>query len=438
MRRVEFLLFMVFAVLLHVAVLWNTETGALPTAGGITAAGSTMEAMSDDLAELVESWDEEPEIAETTELEEQVTEDAEVDPLAELTSPDIATPAPVTPVDPPLANNAQPSPPTMSAPVTAAQLPETAAAPPPDTRTPEVQEAQDLELAELPRTDLGPALPVPNDLKVKPREIEPEPDPNRERAEPQDLQPLQQPKEPEVPKRDEVLAALPQPTELNRPEAPAVPSLAAPRIPEVEPEPEDTGPAPRIAALPVAKPLDRIPREVVTKPKVQKKKPAAQKKKKPVKKQTAKKKEPAKPAQAAKAETGTAPAQQGNQGEDNSKATARTEGAGGASNTGSFTTAAIASAKKGWVSGVQRAVARKKKYPRRAERRGVTGRAMIRVTLSASGKLLSVSLVKSSGSSMLDEAAIAAAKRVRSYPRIPEEMGRNQASVNIPIRFTKK
>ena len=44
-------------------------------------------------------------------------------------------------------------------------------------------------------------------------------------------------------------------------------------------------------------------------------------------------------------------------------------------------------------------------------------------------------MVSSSGESILDEAAMAAVKRVSSFPDIPKEMGKSQVNVTLPITF---
>ena len=50
----------------------------------------------------------------------------------------------------------------------------------------------------------------------------------------------------------------------------------------------------------------------------------------------------------------------------------------------------------------------------------VRGKAYVRVSISAGGRLTSVSLAKSSGHAALDNAALAGARRARSFPKPPD------------------
>ncbi len=55
-------------------------------------------------------------------------------------------------------------------------------------------------------------------------------------------------------------------------------------------------------------------------------------------------------------------------------------------------------------------------YPSAARRRGLEGSVQLRVTLAASGELDSVIVIASSGSPLLDDAAVAAVRRWRCEP----------------------
>ncbi|MDB6031056.1 MAG: TonB family protein [Verrucomicrobiales bacterium] len=73
-------------------------------------------------------------------------------------------------------------------------------------------------------------------------------------------------------------------------------------------------------------------------------------------------------------------------------------------------------------------------YPVAARRRGLEGLVTLRLLVNASGKADRVEIAKSSGFSLLDEAAIAAVKRWDFEPG--ERAGKPAASqVDIPIRF---
>ena len=62
----------------------------------------------------------------------------------------------------------------------------------------------------------------------------------------------------------------------------------------------------------------------------------------------------------------------------------------------------------------------------------------MRVTLGAGGQLLGVSLASSSGSDLLDNAALAAVRAVQRYPRIPKEMSRSKATIKFGINFQRR
>lgn len=216
---------------------------------------------------------------------------------------------------------------------------------------------------------------------------------------------------------------------------PASPAATAPTI--AEPflqDPEETGPAPRVAALPKAKP------EVPAWAKPQRRQPIKASKKtdrQPVRKQP--RKQPAQAQATPKQDNASQPDQQGTaetprQGDDGVQTVSR-PGTTGSDRTGQgYSAGQVKDATAAYKRAVARAIAKKKRYPRKAHRRGVTGRAVIRLSLGASGELLSAALVKSSGSDTLDKAALAAARAAR-YPKIPKEMGRSRVNYTTGVDF---
>jgi protein TonB len=76
-----------------------------------------------------------------------------------------------------------------------------------------------------------------------------------------------------------------------------------------------------------------------------------------------------------------------------------------------------------------------KQYPDAARERGDEGRAVIRFTVSRDGRVLSYSLVSSSGSASLDEAA-QDMFRGATLPPFPASMGESEITVTVPIHFT--
>jgi len=64
------------------------------------------------------------------------------------------------------------------------------------------------------------------------------------------------------------------------------------------------------------------------------------------------------------------------------------------------------------------------------------GTAVVRLTVKSDGELVSHRIVKSSGSKLLDNAALASIEKASPFPEIPSEVGRNTIEVSVPFRFT--
>ena len=86
---------------------------------------------------------------------------------------------------------------------------------------------------------------------------------------------------------------------------------------------------------------------------------------------------------------------------------------------------------------VRRKLSRARRYPAEARRQGLRGVAHVRFTVSSDGGLVSVSLTKSAGSPILDEAALDAVRRAAPFPPIPESAGRNSWVFDIPLDFRR-
>ncbi|MBK8009396.1 MAG: energy transducer TonB [Rhizobiales bacterium] len=74
-------------------------------------------------------------------------------------------------------------------------------------------------------------------------------------------------------------------------------------------------------------------------------------------------------------------------------------------------------------------------YPEQARAARITGVSMVRFTLAASGNVISVSLAGSSGTGVLDQAAIAMVRRASPFPPIPASLGRGNMTFAAPVRF---
>jgi periplasmic protein TonB len=75
-----------------------------------------------------------------------------------------------------------------------------------------------------------------------------------------------------------------------------------------------------------------------------------------------------------------------------------------------------------------------KTYPELARRRGQQGSVGLRFTADRSGRVLSVSLVRSAGSDTLDSAAEAMVRNA-TLPPFPATMTQQTATVTVAIRY---
>ncbi|WP_181703391.1 TonB family protein [Chthonobacter albigriseus] len=74
------------------------------------------------------------------------------------------------------------------------------------------------------------------------------------------------------------------------------------------------------------------------------------------------------------------------------------------------------------------------------QRRGLHGsgrgrHAVVRFRIAASGEIADIAVVRSSGASVLDEAAVALVRRASPVPPIPADLGREAINATLPIRF---
>ncbi len=124
-----------------------------------------------------------------------------------------------------------------------------------------------------------------------------------------------------------------------------------------------------------------------------------------------------------------------------SSAAQRASGAGGSTNagTGQNTGAATLSAGQRqslfaqWGAQVRRKIESGKRYPSSA--RGATGTVQISITVGRDGSLHKVSVVGSSGSSALDDAAMRAVKSARRFPRAPAQLTDPTYTFTLAMQF---
>ncbi|WEX76672.1 energy transducer TonB [Sinorhizobium numidicum] len=77
------------------------------------------------------------------------------------------------------------------------------------------------------------------------------------------------------------------------------------------------------------------------------------------------------------------------------------------------------------------------RYPAEAKRQRLRGVAHVRFTVTSGGGVAGVSLARSAGSPVLDEAALDAVRRAAPFPKIPAGAGRDSWVFTIPLAFNR-
>ena len=98
-----------------------------------------------------------------------------------------------------------------------------------------------------------------------------------------------------------------------------------------------------------------------------------------------------------------------------------------------LTKAQLADLKAEWGAKVRNRIERKRAYPKSAK--GAAGTVKVRITVAASGKLISVSVAASSGNAALDGAAVKAVKAAGKFPAAPKGLSDASYSFTLPMKF---
>ncbi|MEP9373446.1 TonB family protein [Mesorhizobium sp. KR1-2] len=77
------------------------------------------------------------------------------------------------------------------------------------------------------------------------------------------------------------------------------------------------------------------------------------------------------------------------------------------------------------------------RYPAQARRQGVHGETLVSFVVAADGRVSSIRMVGSSGSTVLDKAALDAVRRAAPFPPIPEAAGRSSWNFTVPLAFNR-
>lgn len=85
-----------------------------------------------------------------------------------------------------------------------------------------------------------------------------------------------------------------------------------------------------------------------------------------------------------------------------------------------------------WTRKVSQLISANYSYPRSAQLRGEQGSAKIKIAISATGKVMAVNLVQSSGSAILDREAVRIPMKVGTFPAPPNH---SNFELTFPITF---
>lgn len=143
----------------------------------------------------------------------------------------------------------------------------------------------------------------------------------------------------------------------------------------------------------------------------------------------------ARPRQAASRQAGSGGSNQSDSRRGSADGTA--EGKTASKSTGALASAAGNAAVSNYPGKVVSKLRRALRYPAAAKRQRLRGEAHVQFTVSAAGGVSSVRVVKSSGSPVLDEAAVQTVQRAAPFPAIPPEAARSSWPFTVPLAFAQ-
>lgn len=81
---------------------------------------------------------------------------------------------------------------------------------------------------------------------------------------------------------------------------------------------------------------------------------------------------------------------------------------------------------------------RKKRYPKKAKKARQQGIVTVRFTIHRDGNVTGISVKRSSGEAILDQATLDLMRRVSPLPRIPKSLGKDSVTLSLPIEYSLK
>nr|VFJ65925.1 MAG: protein TonB [Candidatus Kentron sp. DK] len=98
--------------------------------------------------------------------------------------------------------------------------------------------------------------------------------------------------------------------------------------------------------------------------------------------------------------------------------------------------AVVAREEQRYLAALRTRIERKKRYPRASRRRGEEGRVIVGFVIRKNGALVDLRVIRSSGISRLDEAALDTLRRISPFAPIPASIGREQWALSVPISYS--
>lgn len=92
--------------------------------------------------------------------------------------------------------------------------------------------------------------------------------------------------------------------------------------------------------------------------------------------------------------------------------------------------------KNGFILAVRNRIAKSKYYPRLALRRGLEGQPIVHFTITRRGTIEDLRVAQSSGSGLLDQAALDSVQKGAPFPVIPDVLERDSMTLQLPVSFT--
>lgn len=89
-----------------------------------------------------------------------------------------------------------------------------------------------------------------------------------------------------------------------------------------------------------------------------------------------------------------------------------------------------------YLNQLRQQIGKEKFYPRQARHKAEEGTVKVGFVLHKNGEISDMKIVLSSGYQLLDQAALRAVKKASPFQPIPEDLGYQTWSINIPLSFT--